>query len=54
MWSVQRFLERKRKLQVNREKSQVLKTDQAQFIGFFFKELGFAGLKTLSVNSKDG
>ena len=37
MRSVQRFLERKLKLQVNREKSQVQKTDQTQFLGFIFK-----------------
>ena len=37
MQSVQRFLERKLKLQVNREKSQVRKTDQTQFLGFIFK-----------------
>jgi RNA-directed DNA polymerase len=37
MRSVQRFLERKLKLQVNREKSQVRKTDQIQFLGFVFK-----------------
>ena len=37
MRSVQRFLERKLKLQVNREKSQVWKTDQTQFLGFIFK-----------------
>jgi RNA-directed DNA polymerase len=37
MRSVQRFLERKLKLQVNREKSQVRKTDQTQFLGFVVK-----------------
>ena len=37
MRSVQKYLERKLKLQVNREKSQVRKTDQTQFLGFVFK-----------------
>jgi RNA-directed DNA polymerase len=37
MRSVQRFLERRLKLQVNLKKSQVRKTDQIQFLGFVFK-----------------
>ena len=37
MRSVQRFLERRLKLQVNLKKSHVRKTDQTQFLGFVFK-----------------
>jgi RNA-directed DNA polymerase len=37
MLSVQRFLERKLKLRINEEKSQVDKTDKTNFLGFTFK-----------------
>jgi RNA-directed DNA polymerase len=37
MASVQRFLERKLKLKVNQDKSQVAKTDQTNFLGFTFR-----------------
>jgi len=37
MASVQRFLERKLKLKVNQDKSQVAKTDNTNFLGFTFK-----------------
>lgn len=37
MQSVRRFLERKLKLQVNENKSQVAKTDRINFLGFIFK-----------------
>lgn len=37
MKSVQRFLERKLKLAVNQDKSRVVRTDQATFLGFTFK-----------------
>jgi RNA-directed DNA polymerase len=37
MTSVQKFLERKLKLKVNQDKSQVAKTDQTNFLGFTFK-----------------
>jgi RNA-directed DNA polymerase len=37
MASVKRFLERKLKLEVNQDKSQVAKTDQTNFFGFTFK-----------------
>ena len=37
MASVQRFLERKLKLKVNKDKSQVAKTDHTDFLGFTFR-----------------
>jgi len=37
MASIQRFLERKLKLQINEEKSKVVRSNKCSFLGFVFK-----------------